>query len=164
MVLISDGGMPLSAEKDVAGYTEFFRAMDVVYVSSGIMVKPNSLDKDWLSPRTTVAEKLTEDDRTRLPKALRDKVPTLKEFQVDFRKAQRIFLDTSTLKDRFEEGWIESLNRRFWHKDKLPGGKEAVDALFTLGQYLVYINLPDICDGLRLRKEKCQVVEPVSPR
>jgi Patatin-like phospholipase len=155
MVLISDGGMPLSPKEEVAGYSEFFRAMDVVYASSGIMVKPNSLDKVWLSPRTIVPEKLTEADLARLPAAL-NKSRTLKQFQDDFRRAQAIFLDTSTLKDRFGGGWVERLDRHFWHKDKLPGDKEAVDALFTLGQYLVYLNLPDICEGLRLPEERCK--------
>ena len=75
-------------------------------------------------------------------------------FRKDFERAQRIFLHTSTLKDRFREGWLESLDRRYWHTDKLPGGGEAVDALYTLGQYLVYINLADICRGLG-RLDKC---------
>jgi len=155
MVLISDGGMPLSPEKDVAAYSEFFRAMDVVYASSGIMVRPNRLHKIWLSPRTIVPGDLTGEDHARLPRSLQARVPTLKAFQEDLGKAQRIFLNTSTLKDRFEEGWIEWLDRRYWHTDELPGDGEAVNALYALGQYLVYLNLPDICRGLGRTKENC---------
>jgi len=154
MVLISDGGMPLSPESDVSAYAEFFRAMDVVYASSGILVKPNGVNRIWLSPRTIVPDALTEQDLARLPAALRARLGTLTAFRKDFERAQRIFLHTSTLKDRFREGWLESLDRRYWHTDKLPGGGEAVDALYTLGQYLVYINLADICRGLG-RLDKC---------
>jgi len=154
MVLISDGGMPLSQENDVSAYSEFFRAMDVVYASSGILVKPNGVNRIWLSPRTIVPDALTEQDLARLPAALRARLGTLTAFRKDFERAQRIFLHTSTLKDRFREGWLESLDRRYWHTDKLPGGGEAVDALYTLGQYLVYINLADICRGLG-RLDKC---------
>lgn len=166
MVLISDGGMPLKEEKDIVGYTEFFRAMDVVYASSGIVVKPNHLDKVWLSPRTIDVKQLSEADRSRVPKELlkHRKVNTLIEFQKDFETARRIFLDTSTLKDRFAESLFDAFDRRYWHKDKLPGGKDAVDALFTLGQYLVYINLPDICKGLKRSLEECQATGAVSPR
>jgi predicted acylesterase/phospholipase RssA len=158
MVLVSDGGMPLQEDKHIVGYTEFFRAMDVVYASSGILVKPNNLNKIWLSPRTIDSRKLSEEDFARVPAAIlkHRRVNTLAEFQADFDKTRNFFLATSTLKDRFDEGWLESLDRRFWHKDKLPGGNEAVDALFALGQYLVYVNLPDICKGLKILNDKCQ--------
>jgi hypothetical protein len=155
MVLISDGGMPLSTESDVSGYSEFFRAMDVVYASSGIMVKPNGVGRIWLSPGTIVPDAIAEEDLARLPEALRARVGTLQAFRKDFEQARKIFLNTSTLKDRFEEGWLDRLDRRFWHKDELPGGGEAVDALYVLGQYLVYINLPDICRGLGRPLERC---------
>lgn len=164
MVLISDGGMPLSQEKDVTAYSEFFRAMDVVYASSGIMVKPNRVKKIWLSPRTIVPDALTAEDHMRLPSSLRERIPTLREFQQDVEKAQRIFLNTSTLKDRFHESWIEKLDRRYWHADKLPGDGAAVGALYRLGQYLVYINLPDICRGLGRTKDNCERVNPGTPR
>ena len=44
---------------------------------------------------------------------------------------------------------------RYFAKDPPLIGRDAVEALFTLGQYLVYLNLCELDAGLGLSRKEC---------
>ncbi len=168
MIIISDGGMPLLEEKTMPTHLELIRAMDVVYASAGIAVAGNSVRKLWLSPVTIREPELGDEDLQRLPEHFRMRwnLKTLGHLQEDFRHAKRTFLRTSTLKDSFDLPPHERV-KRYFTGGPSPEGSETVDALFRLGQYLVYLNSCDLQAGLQLARVHCEapaITAAVSPR
>jgi Patatin-like phospholipase len=141
MIVISDGGMPLLDEKAMPTHMEPLRAMDVVYASAGIAVAVNSVRKLWLSPMSIREPELRDEDLRALPEAFRVrwKLKTLGDLQEDFRHVKRMFLRTSTLKDSFRPSLKQRVNGYF-RDAPLAEATETVEALFRLGQYLVYFN------------------------
>lgn len=147
-IIVSDGGMPLSQRTNVPGYLgagDLMRAMDVVYASAGIGVGKTNAEAIWLFPGSIRLDQIREADFARVPKSLRDsrKLTQLQDLKNDLATATKTFLDTSTLKDNFTPGYYEAIARRF--VDNPPRvASEAVDALYTLGEYLVYLNVCEI--------------------
>lgn len=156
LIIVSDGGMPLSEEKTMPAHMEFIRAMDVVYASAGIAVPANAVQKIWLSPLTIPIVSLSEEDLRLIPEKLR-RGRTLDEFKRDLRRARDTFLVTTTLKDRFDPRPHERM-RRLFKSDPELAGRDAVDALFELGQCLVYLSSCDIGSGLALQIPGCKPV------
>lgn len=159
MIIVSDGGMPLSRETTMPAYLEFVRAMDVVYASAGIAVARNGVQKIWLAPRSIRIAELGEQDLRRIPQALRVKRgvgDNLGKFKEDLERMEKMFRATSTLQDGFEVHPIAAMQRAIGRQEAPPfESKDAVGALFDLGQYLVYLNACEIGGGLEVQLAVC---------
>lgn len=158
MILVSDGGMPLQQEEDVTVYTDMFRAMDVVYASSGLEVSETggaSLPNLWLSPQTVSLSRFPGDLPASFIRTLKEVrgIESLDDAQQDLRRCQATFFATSTLQDQFKIPLTTRMSKPFqwvmgWLGDDQEGqgeslpyeGPEAVEAIYTLGQYLVHLN------------------------
>ena len=76
------------------------------------------------------------------------------DLQEDYRYAKRTFLATSTLKDSFDLLPLERV-KQYFKDEPLAESRDTVEALFRLGQYLVYLNSCALRDGLRLPRGDC---------
>lgn len=175
LIIVSDGSMPLEMVDDISGITEFFRAMDVVYASSGLdEADSNSvypavlrLSPANLEPRFTTEGKLVElgalsaDRVERLLRTLPDSflkeraVNSAKSLKDDIVRSTATFFRVTTLEDQFSMP-ASSYWKRLWGEldADVYHGKAQVDALFGLGQYLVYYHCAEITGELGLKDQE----------
>jgi predicted acylesterase/phospholipase RssA len=164
MILVSDGGMPLRREEDVSVYSDVFRAADVVYASSGIQVtdsEETGLNTLWLSPQKVSIKSFPGDLPASFVEFLKaQNVEVLEDAQQHLERCRKTFYATPTLQDQFKTPLTTRIKRSFssirslfkdndeYQRDSGPyRGEEAVEAIYALGQYLVYLNWAQLEEG-----------------